>query len=347
MRGMRQVRAGAALFLFCGPAAAQQVVDFSAVVRRVQPAVVTLRTFDGAGRQLGLASGFVVDGGRVVTNAHVVEGAARVEVFDASDRKLDAVDHAEVLNAGADLAVLPPVEGARTALALAPGKPEVGEAILAIGSPRGLTHTVSDGLVSAVREMDGRRWIQISAPLSEGSSGGPVLNARGEVVGVSVAVLAEGQNLNFAIPADEVRAVLAAPRGRIAFHPALPAASHARVPDVRAGETVAGTLEPSDPRLPNGAYLDTYRFTGKAGEVVTITVRSSEFDAFLVVGDPDDHGRALAHDDDGAGNLDAELTLTLPRDGAYPVAVASIGPNPTGRYTVSVRRAAAGAAAFR
>ncbi|MDP9348384.1 MAG: serine protease, partial [Gemmatimonadota bacterium] len=188
MRGSTYLGGMAALFLACAPVAGQQVVDFTAVVRRVQPAVVTLRTFDGSGRPLGVASGFVVEGGRVVTNAHVVDGASRVEVYGAKDELLGKAEHLEALSPAADLAVLPPLRGVPAGLPLAEGDPEVGEAILAIGSPRGLTHTVSDGLVSAMREMDGRRWIQISAPISEGSSGGPVLNRKGEVVGVSVAV---------------------------------------------------------------------------------------------------------------------------------------------------------------
>lgn len=353
MRGAACLRGVAALFLASGPLAAQQVVDFAAVVSRVQPAVVTLRTFDAAGRPLGLGSGFVVDGGRVVTNAHVVEGASRVEVFDVGDRLLGTVDHAVGLSPAADLAVLPPVAGASTTLTLAVDDPRVGEAILAIGSPKGLTHTVSDGLVSAIRELDGRRWIQISAPLSEGSSGGPVLNRNGEVIGVSVAILTEGQNLNFAIPAREVRALLAGAGGRIALPGSRVAkpprfAAHGgapRVPDVRPGQTLSGTLEPSDVRLENGAYVDSYRLRGQAGEVVTVTVRSSDFDAFVVVGDPDHDPAPLGYDDDSAGDLDARVTVTLPRDGEYSIGIAAAGERPTGRYTLTVRPGAAAASA--
>ena len=344
MRASTYLPGVTALFLAAGPSAAQQVVDFAAVVRRVQPAVVTLRSFDENGRPMGLASGFVVEGGRIVTNAHAVEGAARVDVFDAKDQRLGSTDHAEALNRDADLAVLPPVAPTTTALRLAAADPEVGEAILAIGSPKGLTHTVSDGLVSAVRDMEGRRWIQISAPLSEGSSGGPVLNKRGEVIGVSVAILAEGQNLNFAIPANEVRALLASPRRRTAFRAPRPSkqehfASRAgtpRVQDVQVGETLSGTLQPSDVRLENGAFVDSYRLTGRAGEVVTITVRSGEFDAFVVVGDPERDRTPLGYDDDSGGGYDAQVTVRLPRDGAYSIGIAAAGQKPTGRYTLSV-----------
>jgi len=347
MRGSTYLPGVAALFLAAVPSAAQQVVDFAAVVRRVQPAVVTLRSLDEAGRMVGLGSGFVVDGGRIVTNAHVVEGAARVEVYGKDDERLGSTDHVEALSEQADLAVLPPVAGTTTGLRLAAADPEVGEAILAIGSPQGLTHTVSDGLVSAMRTLEGRRWIQISAPLSEGSSGGPVLNKKGEVVGVSVAILTEGQNLNFAIPAADVRALLAAPRARTALgaprrqkQEYLAARSGAaRVPDVRVGETREGALQPSDTRMGNGAYVDTYRLTGRAGETVTITVRSSEFDAFVVVGDPERDRTPLAYDDDSGGGYDARVTVRLPRDGAYSIGIASAGGKPTGSYTLSVHPA--------
>lgn len=337
------LRVVAVLLLASGTAAAQQVIDFTSVVRRAQPAVVTLHTFDAAGHRLGLASGFVVDGGRVVTNAHVIEGAARVEIFDAEEHLLGTVDHAEAIDAEADLAVLPAIRGAR-GLALAAAEPAVGEAVLAIGSPKGLTHTVSDGLVSAVRDLEGRRWIQISAPISEGSSGGPVLNRNGEVIGVSVAVLSEGQNLNFAIPAQEVRAILTSPRARVAFpggarserHTGHAGAHAAPVPSLEIGETVDGALERSDPRLENGVYVDSYRMAGRAGDVVTITLRSADFDAFVVVGDVAG-GTPLGYDDDSAGDFDAQVTVVLPRDGTYAIGVVAASHPPTGRYTLSVQ----------
>jgi S1-C subfamily serine protease len=350
MRGSTYLGGMAALFLTCAPAAAQQVVDFTEVVRRVQPAVVTLRTFDGSGRPVAVASGFVVEGGRVVTNAHVVDGVSRVEVYDAKDSLLGMAQHLEALSPAADLAVLPPVSGVPTGLPLAKEDPAVGEAILAIGSPRGLTHTVSDGLVSAMRDMDGRRWIQISAPISEGSSGGPVLNRKGEVVGVSVAVLSEGQNLNFAVPAREVRAILVGPRGRLAFPGPVRTrrfASHSepRVSgELRVGQSVDGTLDPSDTPLGNGSYVDMYRMSGRAGDVVTVTVRSGDFDAIVVVGDPEHDAEPLAADDDSGGGYDAEVTVRLPRDGTYAIGVAAMGTKPAGRYTLSVRRAGGAAA---
>lgn len=83
-------------------------------------------------------------------------------------------------------------------------QPRVGDKIYVIGSPQGLTNTLSEGLISGFRKTKDGEWIQITAPISSGSSGGPVLNTAGEVIGVTTAFLSEGQNLNFAVPVSQV-----------------------------------------------------------------------------------------------------------------------------------------------
>jgi hypothetical protein len=85
----------------------------------------------------------------------------------------------------------------------------VADKVYAIGNPRGLEGTFSEGLVSSIRRGDGAAMLQITAPISQGSSGGPVFDDRGRVVGVAVGMLEAGQNLNFAIPADYLEALLA------------------------------------------------------------------------------------------------------------------------------------------
>jgi hypothetical protein len=84
----------------------------------------------------------------------------------------------------------------------------VGNKVIAIGSPEGLTNSISDGILSAVREVDSVHYLQITAPISPGSSGGPVLNVAGQMIGVATFQLEEGQNLNFAVAADHVRPLL-------------------------------------------------------------------------------------------------------------------------------------------
>lgn len=84
-----------------------------------------------------------------------------------------------------------------------------GEEVVAIGSPIGLTNTVSTGIVSALRKMQGREVIQISAPISHGSSGGGLFDRQGNLIGITFAGMEEGQNLNFAIPVSQVQQVVA------------------------------------------------------------------------------------------------------------------------------------------
>ncbi len=83
-----------------------------------------------------------------------------------------------------------------------------------IGSPKGLPSTISDGLVSSLRNFEGKKFIQITAPISSGSSGGPVLNSNGELVGISVGQLSGGQNLNFAIPITYLQKLLISERSK-------------------------------------------------------------------------------------------------------------------------------------
>lgn len=167
------------------------------IAARALPAVVTIRT----ARSLG--SGFVVRAdGWIATNLHVVVGGgARVVVTLRDGRELPVV---ELLAASPehDLALVR-VE-ARGLHALALGNSDVmrpGDPIVAIGNPMGLEDTVSNGLVSARRKVDGGlEVLQVSAPIAPGSSGGPLFNDRGEVVGVATAVLTSGQNLAFGVP---------------------------------------------------------------------------------------------------------------------------------------------------
>jgi hypothetical protein len=161
---------------------------------------------DASGTPTALGSGFLVAPQLLVTNHHVVEGGepvlavgpARIPLKIVS---IDTVNDLAIVSVGTSLTSTP--------LPLASGESKPGEQVYTIGNPQGLEKTISQGIISGLRELDGRKLIQITAPISHGSSGGPVLNIKGEVVGVAVGILENGQNLNFAVPFDYVRALLA------------------------------------------------------------------------------------------------------------------------------------------
>jgi len=157
------------------------------------------------GEAIAQGTGFLVSGGKIVTNQHVTSGGS---VFiDLGAAKIPAmVERVDAVN---DLALLTPaVVLEAKPLVIAEGLPTPGTNVYAIGNPAGLERSISTGVVSGIRQMSGRQLIQITSPISPGSSGGPILNNRGEVLGVAVGILESGQNLNFAVPAFAVMTLL-------------------------------------------------------------------------------------------------------------------------------------------
>ncbi|HEV3470384.1 MAG TPA: tetratricopeptide repeat-containing serine protease family protein [Pyrinomonadaceae bacterium] len=193
-----------ALFVFAARAAAEETLP--ELVRRVKPAVVSVITYNASGEVALTGSGFFVRPGQVLTNLHVVEGAARAEVRTFEGKgKTYLVSGVSALDEEGDLALLSvemPAERASVA-DVAPGVPEEGERVFVIGNPLRLEGSVSDGIVSAVREVPSLGHIvQITAPISHGNSGSPVFNMRGQVVGVVTIRVMNGQNINLALGAS-------------------------------------------------------------------------------------------------------------------------------------------------
>jgi len=186
------------------PALAQESIV--GLVAAIRPGVVTITTYDSSGQEVALASGFFISRDIVVTNWHVLKGAssARVKTYSGAEYPMQGVvsgdqnfDLVEIRVNNQDPTVTP--------LTVTAALPAVGARIVVIGAPIGLQNTVSDGIVSAIRNIENfGQVIQITAPVSEGSSGSPVVNLRGQVVGVVRATVVEGQNLNFAIPSAKV-----------------------------------------------------------------------------------------------------------------------------------------------
>jgi len=171
-------------------------------------AVVLLDVETGDGSRQG--SGFIVDpGGMIITNHHVIEGARRIQVKLASGDVFERVSIMGI-DERRDIAVLEiPGYGLPTIPLGNSDSVRVGSPVIVIGSPLGLENTVSTGIVSARRdEPDGYQLLQMSAPASQGSSGGAVIAQSGRVVGISVSQMTDGQNLNFAVPINYARGLL-------------------------------------------------------------------------------------------------------------------------------------------
>jgi len=183
------------------------------IFKRSSPAVVQIVVRDQNLKAIGQGSGFLVSSdGVVITNHHVVSKAAFATVVLPSKATL-FVEGLLALDEDEDLAVLKVNGTGLPYLKLAAKNrfPEVGSRVYAIGSPQGLANTLSEGLVSGLREQpDNLKLIQTTAAISPGSSGGPLLDADGNVVGVTSATLVApaSQNLNFAVPAPNVYRIL-------------------------------------------------------------------------------------------------------------------------------------------
>lgn len=178
------------------------------LVKQVLPSVVTILARRGEDSKLSGGSGFVVAPERIATNWHVITGADQVTVVTPAGKHLAATEFSA--NGAHDLAILTVPGLDLPALPL--GSSEVlaaGQSVVAAGAPLGLTATVSEGIVSAQREVDGVRVIQNTAPISPGSSGGPLLDRQGQVVGYNSFYLEGGQNINFAHRVEHIAPLLA------------------------------------------------------------------------------------------------------------------------------------------
>jgi len=206
-----------AVFIALALALPLAAVDLKELNHRARGSVVLLKKLDSGGEELSEGTGFVLEGGYIVTNHHVVEGASRMQAV-LPDKSVLELSGILAQDADHDLAILKaPTHHLAPLPLVPPGPPEPGERVVVLGNPLGFSSTLSDGIISAYREngvdeepdfIEGP-LLQITAPISHGSSGSPVMNLNGEVVGVAVAVIEGGQSLNFAVPASSVRTLLA------------------------------------------------------------------------------------------------------------------------------------------
>jgi hypothetical protein len=209
MKIIRKLLVHCVISLFCisisYPLLAQE--NLPAIVKKIQPSVVTILTYDKKGKGLLQGSGFFIrKDGDIITNRHVLEGASSADVKTAQGN-VYPVTRVVAEDTEGDLILvsvdIPP--DTVYPLSVSASIPEVGERVLVIGSPLGLEKTVSDGIVSAVRDIPQfGKIIKITAPISPGSSGSPVVNMKGDAIGVATLQTVGGQNLNFAVPSERI-----------------------------------------------------------------------------------------------------------------------------------------------
>ncbi|MFZ0413023.1 MAG: trypsin-like peptidase domain-containing protein [Candidatus Acidiferrales bacterium] len=185
--------------------------DIPAIAKSAEGAIVSIVMSDKDGQPVAQGSGFLVSkDGLIVTNYHVIaEGSSAI--IKLPDGAFYVVDGVLASDKTRDIAVIKAHgQNFRTLTLGNSDRVQVGEEVVAIGNPLSLESTVSNGIVSAMRAVkeEGGDFLQITAPISPGSSGGPLFNMAGEVIGITTMYLKGGENLNFAIPANDAKPLL-------------------------------------------------------------------------------------------------------------------------------------------
>ncbi|MCE2393718.1 trypsin-like peptidase domain-containing protein [Candidatus Poribacteria bacterium] len=182
---------------------AEQIAD------KTLAATVYLEMTDKEGEALGFGSGFFIGQNQIVTNFYVIEGAAKGTATQTGKSAKYTIEGVSATDEENNLAVLKVTVAGAEPLSLGDSETvTIGETVYVAGNPRGLKGTFSNDTISAFREGEAKKRFQMAALISPGNSGGPVLNGNGEVIGISLITLENGQNLNFAIPSNDIKKLL-------------------------------------------------------------------------------------------------------------------------------------------
>lgn len=197
----------AAFLIFVPLASAQQ--SSAEQITRLKKAVVIVTTYDGQGKPLLQGSGFFIESDLVATNFHVIKNASQIRI-ETFNRTIAAVTSVFVKDEKSDLALLrldsPSPQS--TVLPLKTTAPAEGDLVTVISNPPGAHWRVTRGTTGLLWEFQGLgERLQITAAISPGSSGGPVLDARGEVVGIATMYFNSIENLSFAVPVERLHAL--------------------------------------------------------------------------------------------------------------------------------------------
>lgn len=305
------------------------------VYKKASPAVVTVKD----GKVHG--SGFVISqDGLIITNAHVVQGSPSVVTVEFADGKQLPADVIGFAKGGFDLAVLKihRQKNLRTLVLASNSSAEVGDRVFALGTPleSDITDTFTEGNINRIDRKDGR--IQHDAVIQPGNSGGPLLNTKGQVIGVNTSGYGKYNiGTNFAIPVSNLRSfVAAAKKGDLSSVSTLkkPNQEPEFVNISLNGENISGKLSKE-----NG-FVSLYGFQGKAGQKVVIEMTSETINSFLnlyrfIEGTEGKKPNPIAQNDDrGAGNFNSQIVTTLPADGIYVIEANSSTGRQAGDYSL-------------
>lgn len=204
-----------ALFALIHPgtcrAQARPATTPTAIYDRTHSSIVVIVTADKDNKPVGQGSGFIVAKDRIVTNHHVLEGAANAVVF-YSDGASILVEGITADSQARDLVILSVQTGSRSPLRLGDElSVRQGDAVYAIGAPQGLQLSITNGIVSGFRQVDEQFMIQSTAPIAPGSSGGPLFDSEGRVIGVTTSLFNGSPGIYFSIGAGDVSRLLRTP----------------------------------------------------------------------------------------------------------------------------------------
>ena len=167
---------------------------------QVSHSVVVVDILNEQGGAVGIGSGVVIGKHEVITNCHVAQKGQSVQVRQSNKTYKAKIHYSDP---DRDLCQLTVLDLQALPIELGIAKTlKVGQRVYAIGAPKGFELTLSEGLVSSLRDYEGSKYIQTSAAISPGSSGGGLFNEQGELIGITTFYITEGQNLNFALPVD-------------------------------------------------------------------------------------------------------------------------------------------------
>jgi hypothetical protein len=213
--------------------------DIPAIAKAANGAIVSIVMSDKDSKPIAQGSGFVVSkDGLIVTNYHVIESGSSA-IVKLPDGAFFVVDGVLAFDKPRDVAVIKAHgQNFRTLTLGNSDRVQVGEEVVAIGNPLSLESTVSNGIVSGIRtvEEEGGKFLQVTTPISPGSSGGPLFNMAGDVIGITTLFLKGGENLNFAIPINDAKRLLLANSSRLKDLPNEHESASADAPPSAAGE---------------------------------------------------------------------------------------------------------------